>query len=434
MREIISTKLIVLLLFVFSMSFNAFSQFIECNTGVTVNLNCVSSLNGGNLAFACGDSGTVIKSTTVGSIWVNVTGNGIPSNANLFNIFAVDNNVVLTAGNIGTNTYVYRTSSGGSNWSQVFVQSNGRINAMNFRNVLTGIICGNPVAGRWSMWKTSNGGINWDSTGMFLPQSGGETGFNNSLYGKNMNIRFGTNNSRIYYSTNYGLTWIIQSTSPEVNSTAVWFYAHDSTYGNLGGDSLLKTTNSGSNWEFIHPSAGSGKISGFTWGNFYVESSFPPSIQWYVRNDNKIYVFGGGNIVPIYIAPSGVYRYLSDHFNFGETVYAVRSNGGITKFSTYIVSVQQISTEIPERWLLSQNYPNPFNPNTHIGFRIAESGLVRVTVFDALGKEIQTLVNQELQPGTYDVDFNGTDMPSGVYYYKIESGSFAETKKMVLIK
>ena len=105
------------------------------------------------------------------------------------------------------------------------------------------------------------------------------------------------------------------------------------------------------------------------------------------------------------------------------------------------MGIHQINSEIAGEFSLSQNYPNPFNPTTQIGFKVAESGLVRLTVFDMLGKEVDVLVNEELQPGSYEADWNASSYPSGVYYYKLEfrqagstTGSFAETKKMVLIK
>jgi hypothetical protein len=98
---------------------------------------------------------------------------------------------------------------------------------------------------------------------------------------------------------------------------------------------------------------------------------------------------------------------------------------------------------------LSQNYPNPFNPSTKISFKIpspeAESsprrgwlkagvGLVTLKVYDITGKEVAVLVNETLQPGTYEVTFDGSGLTSGVYFYKLHAGEFMETKRMVLIK
>lgn len=101
---------------------------------------------------------------------------------------------------------------------------------------------------------------------------------------------------------------------------------------------------------------------------------------------------------------------------------------------TSLVGINIISTEVPEVFTLYQNYPNPFNPVTHFEFRIAEFGFVRLTVFDVLGKEVQILVNKEMQQGSYETEWDASAYPSGVYYYKLEAGAFSETKKMVLIK
>lgn len=92
------------------------------------------------------------------------------------------------------------------------------------------------------------------------------------------------------------------------------------------------------------------------------------------------------------------------------------------------------SNEIPEKFSLSQNYPNPFNPKTNIKFQIAKSGNVKLTVFDILGREIAVLVNQQLIPGTYEVNWDGSNYPSGVYFYRLTVGDFTQTRKMVLIK
>ena len=89
---------------------------------------------------------------------------------------------------------------------------------------------------------------------------------------------------------------------------------------------------------------------------------------------------------------------------------------------------------IPLEHSLSQNYPNPFNPITRIDFDISKKGFVSLKVYDILGREVQTLVNEEKVAGSYSVDFNGSDLTSGVYFYKLTSGEFSETKRMVLIK
>ncbi len=102
------------------------------------------------------------------------------------------------------------------------------------------------------------------------------------------------------------------------------------------------------------------------------------------------------------------------------------------------IGIQQTSSAVPEIFSLSQNYPNPFNPSTKIRFDISveriDNPFYKLTVFDALGKEVTTLVNQKLAPGSYEVNFDGSNLPSGIYFYKIEAGNFVQTKRMMLVK
>jgi hypothetical protein len=83
---------------------------------------------------------------------------------------------------------------------------------------------------------------------------------------------------------------------------------------------------------------------------------------------------------------------------------------------------------------LDQNFPNPFNPETQIRYSVKESQLVQLKVFDILGKEVATLVNEVKPAGAYNITWNASSFPSGVYFYRIQAGSFVSTKKMILLK
>ena len=95
-----------------------------------------------------------------------------------------------------------------------------------------------------------------------------------------------------------------------------------------------------------------------------------------------------------------------------------------------------VSTEnsLPAAYGLRQNYPNPFNPATKIEFRIANFGLVTLKIFDALGREVATLVNEPKAPGVYRLTWDAGTLPSGVYFYRLTAGSFTDTKKLVLLR
>lgn len=104
-----------------------------------------------------------------------------------------------------------------------------------------------------------------------------------------------------------------------------------------------------------------------------------------------------------------------------------------------LIGVKQINNSIPEKFALYQNYPNPFNPSTKIKFDITADGKwqkadANITVYDILGKKIAVIVNKQLDPGTYEVEFNASGLTSGVYFYRLTAGHFSETKKLILIK
>jgi len=92
------------------------------------------------------------------------------------------------------------------------------------------------------------------------------------------------------------------------------------------------------------------------------------------------------------------------------------------------------STDLPTHFIFSQNYPNPFNPATTISFGLPSRSFVSLKVYDILGREVSALLSEELQPGTYSRQFDGTGLTSGVYFYRLQAGSFIETKKLVLVR
>jgi Secretion system C-terminal sorting domain len=108
----------------------------------------------------------------------------------------------------------------------------------------------------------------------------------------------------------------------------------------------------------------------------------------------------------------------------------LETSGAITGIYPY----ESNSNNQPNEFALNQNYPNPFNPSTRIQYQVSSISQVIVKVFDVLGNEVTTLVNEEKSAGIYEVEFNANELTSGIYFYKMQTGSFVETKKMILIK
>lgn len=134
-----------------------------------------------------------------------------------------------------------------------------------------------------------------------------------------------------------------------------------------------------------------------------------------VDNSNNVFVAGGSK---------GIHNF----YDFTIIKYSQQTDkAGLNYY-------KPVSLEIPKEYNLSQNYPNPFNPETNIKFSIPNNSFVKLTIYDITGKEIASLVNEQLNAGDYSYNFNASDISSGVYFYRIEAGDFTEVKKMMLIK
>jgi hypothetical protein len=164
-----------------------------------------------------------------------------------------------------------------------------------------------------------------------------------------------------------------------------------------------------------------------------------------VNNIQHITTGGGG--APLYqpnlnypyiVAGASAYHFCKIEIN-NETLHftAIKSSGEIIDTFSIVNSLVNVNSEknlIAKSIVLENAYPNPFNPSTNIGFRIANFGFVSLKVYDILGNEVATLLNENKPAGNYNVEFNAAGLPSGIYFYRLQSGSFVETKKMILLR
>lgn len=416
----------IFILTVLQLSFNTFSQpisWVEQTSGLTTQLTSVSVVNDNN-AWICGYAGRVLRTTNGGTNWVSVNAAPIPLTLDLHSIFAIDSMTALVAGS-GSSSFLFRTSNGGANWTQIFTETGGFINSVQMGNAFAGFMMGDPVGGRWSLWGTTNAGLTWDSTNFYLPQAGTEAGWNNAFFFEvTSGVWFGTNNTRVYKSLTL-VNWTTQPTTGQVNSYAIWF--NTPLTGFTGGTALLMTTNSGLTWVSpASPLPGTANLSGITgFGSQWVVTRQATAI--YLSPDN------GATWSTSYTAPAGNFRHVGKSRANNLIYYGVRSNGGISK-GTLLVGIEPVSNIVPDKFELKQNYPNPFNPNTTIEFSIARNSIVKLAVYDALGREVNSLLNSELKAGEYSLNFSAADLPSGTYFYKLSTGDFVQTKKMILVK
>jgi len=109
-------------------------------------------------------------------------------------------------------------------------------------------------------------------------------------------------------------------------------------------------------------------------------------------------------------------------------IYTAWINSGVTNV------ISEKDSDLLSGYFLAQNYPNPFNPSTNIQYRVSGNSQVILKVYDILGNEVRTLVNEYRSAGIYEVEFDASLLPSGIYFYSLQAGNFLETKKMILIK
>jgi Secretion system C-terminal sorting domain len=409
------------------------STVVNCNYSWATQTSGVSNLfqavwaPSGLVCWVGGAAGTVRKTIDGGTTWTNGNPNPGVITGDIYNVWALDaNTAILTTSPAAT--FIYRTTNGGTNWTQVFTQAGGFIDAIVMTNATTGYAYGDPVGARWSLWKTVNGGATWDSTGMYLPQAGSEAGWNNAMSVVGSNIWFGTNNTRVYRSTNGGATgsWTFAATTGNLNTYGVWF--RDANNGMCVGTIAQITTNGGANWTNAGAVGGSGNMTSVGGLNDYF---------WLTRGTNT---YGTTNFGSTWTGTgyTGTQALWASNFttaaNGCYTGWAVGAAGTIVKLTGIPVGIGNNNTTIPSEYNLEQNYPNPFNPVTSINFAIPKAGLVDLKVFDVLGREVAVVMNGYVPAGNHTAQFDASTLSSGVYFYTLTSGEFTSTKKMLLVK
>ncbi len=337
--------------------------------------------------------GSIYKSTNRGISFQSITGSF--SGASCWNtpfVLSRSNPSILYFGR----SVVFKTTNAGTAWSA----TNGgapldgnpplcmAIAPSNSDTVFVGTVPGNV---RPHLYRTTNGGTSWTDVTGTLP---------NRYY---LDIAVDPNNSKIVYvavggfdttrvakSTNAGISWNdISGSLPNVPTTAIAIDPSNSNHVYVGNDLGV----------YVSSNAGG------TWMSF--NDGFPEAVIV-------------GDLV---VSPSNRMLRVATHSN---GVYERKLLSGTTDISE--------SLNLPGGFILEQNYPNPFNPTTHFKFRIAEFGFVSLKVFDMLGREVATLLNEEKNPGEYEIQFNAGSLSSGIYFYKLVAGSFAQSKKMLLLK
>lgn len=348
------------------------------------------------------------------------------------------------------NGYLYKSTNGGQSFYESIASLPNEGSETDYCFNTPYVCCvSNPnylYAGGTSMYVSTNAGGSWQGPyGSFgsnkaLSIAVSNTGTDTAYVGV---LPVGSSVAAVYRTINGGLNWtnISGSSVPNRYPTRIHvnqYYSKEVyvTFGGFGTPHVLKSTNAGNNWVDI-----SGNLPDVPTHSVAVDPVYPQNI--YVGNDLGVYIStnGGSNWYEFRTGMPYALVFDLTIVKVSRKLRATTHGNGIweRKLLANPLAVNNNSTEIPKEIKLYQNYPNPFNPVTTVKFDVSEmkvkNNLVRIDVFDMLGKKISSLVNENLSPGSYSVNFDGSSLATGMYCYRLMiNNEVMATKKMVLVK
>jgi hypothetical protein len=299
-----------------------------------------------------------------------------------------------------------------------------------------GVVVGNPQEGYWAIYTTTNGGNTWirvpssniplPITGEMIEPGGAPCGFGNNFWFASL---FG--NGSLYNTTDKGLTWSRSIAIPGAIAMAIAFESDlVGLVCSVVPNVFRRTTDGGQTFTTV------GNVSGIT-PHYLV--AIPGSPDAYMMTNFDLFGWLPGSA---YTLNGGQTWNVIDNVNHGRNDFvspAVGWSGGgndsLYKYTGIPLPVKDgsIST-LPDQFNLEQNYPNPFNPSTTIRYTLPIAGFAIIKVYDMLGTEVITLVNEEKPAGSYEVKFSANGLSSGMYFYKLQTNNFIQTRKMLLLK
>ena len=380
--------------------------------------------------WAAGEGGTIIKTTDGGISW-EIQNTNVETF--IVDLFFLDENLgwALTIRQlVPFGTTILHTTNGGDDWiAEDFPQQSVIMNTIFFFDSLNGLIGGRNIS------KTTDGGQTWQITNIDSNMVSGLPVYKFNFYSRDFGYACGgfiDLAGVIWKTTDGGNNWTATGVSPDqvfcmsvIDSMNAVCLSGDPE--GFFGTGLITTTDAGENWLYNElPFYGLSFSIGFRTG----------LDVWSASGFQFLHSKDGGATWSTEYTPNETVIYALDFIN-DQTGYAVGDSGVVLKFVPPPASVDDAPSEITN-FVLEQNYPNPFNPATKIKYSIPSVGTqravsIQLKIYDVLGKEITTLVNEYKTPGEYEIDFDGSNLPGGIYFYQLKTGNYSQTRKMVLL-
>jgi len=389
------------------------SGWLAQTSGTTNDLYRISFTDG-NTGTIAGASGTILRTTNAGTAW---TSQGSGTVNNLFGVSFWDSMNGWIAGDNGT---ILHTTNGGASWSP---QATGRTVAL-WDVFCTDVNTATAVGDLGTILHTTNGGAAWG------PQTSGVNRKLEALFFINSNVGTAVGDTgMILRTTNGGATWNIQASGTSNDLLELSF--SDANTGTIVGTSgtILRTTNSGVTW--------ASQTSGTT-GTIW-DVGFTSIMEGTVVGQAGMILHttdGGQTWKPQVSGTTNTLITVCFTNSFSGIAAGVAgtilrtTTGGYTGVKDNPPSL----AVVPHDFTLQQNFPNPFNPSTTIRYGLPNRSHVTLTVFNTLGQRVAVLQNEDQEAGYHEVQFDGSGLSSGVYFYRIQAGEFIATKRFVLLK
>ena len=260
-----------------------------------------------------------------------------------------------------------------------------------------------------------------------------------SLVASGSNLLAGTNGGTVSRSTNNGTSW---STSSLENFLGAKVYAvamnpngssDTNLFAGTYGGGIFLSTNNGTYWLPVDSALTETYVTALTINGTNI---FAGTWNGVFLSTNNGKSWNDANSTSFVNTNTGLKPFINTLAISGAFLFAGTDGAGVWRrpLSEMITAVKDNENQIPAQFRLDQNYPNPFNPSTTINYSLPKTGHVTLKVYDVLGKEVATLVNEEESSGNYHIQFNANKLASGVYFYRLSAGNSVTTKKLVLMK